>query len=108
MKPWNVENIFFIINNNDDNQINNNTESIQLHSFYSEVSQTICQRPVSALYIGLTLLRTQHDMQDLFKTIYWSPRPPSLIHPPSLKSLPSLPAQDGAFFIYALFFFFCF
>ena len=36
---------------------------------------------ISSVYIGPTLLHTQHDMQDLFKTIYWSPPPPSLALP---------------------------
>lgn len=70
--------------------------------------KTKCQRPLSAPYISVRPLYI-HNMT--CKTFLKQFTGPPLLRPslsPLLKSLPSLPAQDCAFFIYTLFFPFSF
>ena len=66
--------------------------------------KTKCQKPLSARYISVRPFYI-HNMtcKTFLKQFTGLP----LLRPspsPLLKSLPSSPAQDGAFFIYALFF----
>lgn len=63
---------------------------------------------ISSVYIGPTPLHTQYDMQDLFKTIYWSPPPPSLALPSPKISTFSSRSRWCIFYLYPLFSFFLF
>lgn len=68
--------------------------------------KTKCQRPLSAPYISVRPFYIhKYDMQDLFKTIYWSPPPPSFALPSPQISTFFSRSRWCIFYLCPLFFF---